>query len=122
MGEKKGIDLQPVAEKPTKGIADLPADHVQGLRQDRIPPLVLSRVFGKRGSARLNGSKSVETMKEVPKVTSTEVEWPTELAVTASQVKAEQYADDVEVEQKSVSVKEHEPSSNQILKQPDELR
>ena len=93
-----------------------------GLRQDRVSSLVLPRLFGKRDPARLDGSKSAETSKEAPKVTIKEVSRPTDLIVTASQVKAEKRSDEVKVEQRNNSVIELEPSSNQIPVQPDELR
>ena len=51
-----------------------------------------------------------------------EVSRPTDLVVTASQVKAEQCSDEGKVEQRNNSVTELEPSSNQIPVQPDELR
>ena len=93
-----------------------------GLRQDRVSTLVLPRLLGKRDSARLDGSKSAETSKEAPKVTIKEVSRPTDLVVTASQIKAQQCFDEVKVEQRNNSVTELEPSSNQIPVQPDELR
>ena len=87
-----------------------------------ISPLVLLRVFEKQEPALLTGSKSVETTNGAPKVTSTEVERPTDLAVTASHVKAEQCPDEVKIEQRNTSVKELEPSINLIPVLPDELR
>ena len=82
-----------------------------GLRQDRVTTLVLPRVFGKRDPARLDRSKSAETRKENAKVTIEEVSRPTDLVVTASQVKAEQCSDEGKVEQRNNSVTELEPSS-----------
>ena len=67
-------------------------------------------------------SKSAETSKEAQTVTNKEVSRPTDLVVTASQVKAEQCFDKEKVEQRNPSVRELEPSSNQIPVQPDELR
>ena len=67
-------------------------------------------------------SKSAETSKEAPKVTIEEVSRPTDVVVTASQVKAEQCSDEGKFEQRNNSVTELEPSSNQIPVQPDELR
>ena len=48
-----------------------------------------------------------------------EVSRPTDLVVTASQVKAEQCSDEVKVEHRNNSVTELESSSNQIPVQPD---
>ena len=79
-------------------------------------------MLGKRESARLDGSNSAETNKEAQKVTTVEDERPTDLLAAASQVGTEQSSDDVKVEQRNYSVKELEPSSNQIPVQPDELR
>ena len=79
-------------------------------------------MLGKRESAKLDGSNSAETMKDVQKVTIKEDSRPTELLEAASQVRTEQYSDEEKVEQRTISVEELEPSSNQIPVQPDELR
>ena len=76
----------------------------------------------KRESARLDGSNSAETMKKALKVTVKKASRPKDLLAAASQVRADQCSCKVKFKQRNNSVKELEPSSNQIPVQPDVLR
>ena len=108
--------------KPAERTMASQADKVLGLRLNRISSLVLPKVLGKQESAKLDGSNSAETMKEAQKVTVKEDSRPKDLLAAASQVRADQCSDEVKDEQRNNSVKELEPSCNQIPVQPDELR
>ena len=70
----------------------------------------------------LDGSNSAETVKEAQKVTVKENSRPTDLLAAANQDRADQCSHEVKVGQRNNSVKELEPSSNQIPVQPGELR